>query len=122
MTAVIKTHAPNGFKKWNPSAKCIIQIPKVPIGLHEWWSCDGHNKLYKIGFLAYGFVDDATGKWLAGWIIPSNQFEMIVGYLYLCVIEKYGGRFSMISNNIVCQQVCAPHVRNSSPAHDGLQI
>ena len=69
--------------------KHIIWIPKVPIGIHEHWSCDGHDKLYKIGFPAYAFVDNAMGKWLAGWIVPSNWFRMIVGCLYLCVVKKY---------------------------------
>lgn len=90
---VMKTHAPDGFEKRNPSARRIMRFPKVPVGIHERWSCDGHDKLYKIGFPAYGFVDDATGKWLYGQIVPSNRFGVIIGYLFLCCVEKFGGKF-----------------------------
>lgn len=93
----MKTHAPDGFEKRNPSARQIIRSPKVPIGIHDRWSCDGHDKLYKIGFPAYGFVDDATGKWLYGKIVPSNRFGTIVGYLFLCCVEEYGGEFLITS-------------------------
>lgn len=78
-----------GFQLHEPSAKKIHCIRKNPVGIHECWSGDRHNKLYKIGF---PIVDDATGKWLAGWVIPSNRLGFIIGYLYLCTVEKYGGK------------------------------
>lgn len=87
----MKTHAPTGFEKRNPGSRKILRSKKVPLGIHEWWSADGHDKLYKIGFPVYGFVDDATGKWLDAWVVPSNRFGTIIGYLFLCCVEKYGG-------------------------------
>jgi hypothetical protein len=87
----MKTHAPQGFEKRNPSSRKIIRTKKVPLGIHERWSCDGHDKLYKIGFPVYAFVDDATGKWLDARVVPSNRFGVVIGYLFLCCVEKYGG-------------------------------
>ncbi|KAJ6553452.1 hypothetical protein B0H10DRAFT_2202016 [Mycena sp. CBHHK59/15] len=55
------------------------------------WSCDGHDKLYKIGFPIWSIVDDATSKILKGWVVPSNRLGEIIGYLYLCLVEEYGG-------------------------------
>jgi hypothetical protein len=91
ISEIMHTHAPEGFSKRDPTAKKIFRVPKVPIGIHERWSCDGHDKLYKIGFPVYAFVDDATSKWLGAWIVPSNRLGHVIGYLFLCVVEKYGG-------------------------------
>ena len=88
---VMKLHAPEGFERRNPGSRKIVHTLKVPIGIHERWSCDRHDKLYKIGFPVYGIVDDGTGKWLDAWVVPSNRFETVIGYLFLCCVEKYGG-------------------------------
>jgi hypothetical protein len=53
-------HDPDGFEKRDPTSKKILRFPKIPIGIHERWSCDGHDKLYKIGFPVWAIVDDAT--------------------------------------------------------------
>ncbi|KAG6836604.1 hypothetical protein H0H93_006154 [Arthromyces matolae] len=87
----MRAHRPEGFDRRNPTARKILRHPKVPTGIHERWSCDGHDKLYKIGFPIYGFVDEATGLWLYADIAPSNRQNIIVGYLFLCCIEKWGG-------------------------------
>lgn len=86
------THDPHAFDLREPTAKKIMRVRKVPIGIHERWAGDGHDKLYKIGFPAWGVVDDATGKWLGAWIVPSNRMANIVAYLFLCIVEKYGGQ------------------------------
>ncbi|KAF8812040.1 hypothetical protein BYT27DRAFT_7221251 [Phlegmacium glaucopus] len=64
---------------------------KNPVGIHERWSGDGHDKLNSIGFPIWAVVDDATSKWLGGWVVPSNRLGTIIGYLYLCLVEKFGG-------------------------------
>ena len=92
---IMHTHDPDGFKKQHPSAKKIFRVPKVPIGIHERWAGDGHDKLYKIGFPIWAIVDDATGKWLGAWVVPSNRLNVIVVYLFLCCVEKYGGESPM---------------------------
>ncbi|KAI0694409.1 hypothetical protein BC835DRAFT_1218090, partial [Cytidiella melzeri] len=39
----------------------------------------------------WAVVDDATGKRLGGWVVPSNWMGYIVVYCFLCLIETYGG-------------------------------
>ncbi|KAF8445060.1 hypothetical protein L210DRAFT_3611184 [Boletus edulis BED1] len=75
---VMHMHAPEGFDK-------------LPVGIHERWAGDGHDKLYKIGFAIWAVVDDATSRWLGAWVVPSNRMGEIVAYLFLCLVEKYGG-------------------------------
>jgi len=88
---VMHTHDDEGFGFHSPSSKKTFRVKKFPIGIHEHWAGDGHDKLYKIGFPVWAVVDDATGKWLGAWIIPSNRMGHIIGYLFLCLIEKFGG-------------------------------
>jgi len=52
-------HAAEGFDLQESMVKKILRTPKVPIGIHERWSGDGHDKLYSIGFLVWSVVDDA---------------------------------------------------------------
>jgi hypothetical protein len=77
----------------NPTSRQIVHTPKVPLGVHKQWSCDGHDKLYRIGFPVYGFVDNTTGAWLDAWVVLSNCLGHIIAYLFLCVVEKYGSKF-----------------------------
>ena len=84
-------HDDDGFKHRDPTSKKVLRFPKVPIGIHERWAGDGHDKLYKIGFPIWAIVDDATGKWLGAWVVPSNRMGEIVAYLFLCCVEEYGG-------------------------------
>jgi hypothetical protein len=96
VSEVMHTHAPEGFALRDPTAKKIFRVPKVPIGIHERWAGDGHDKLYKIGFPIWAVVDDATGKWLGAWVVPSNRMAKIIAYLFLCLVEKYEGTCSCI--------------------------
>ncbi|KAF8639055.1 hypothetical protein AX17_001751 [Amanita inopinata Kibby_2008] len=91
VSEVMHTHDDSGFQFRDPSAKKIFRVQKVPIGIHERWSGDGHDKLYKIGFPIWAVVDDATGKWLGAWVVPSNRMGHIIGYLFLCLVETLGG-------------------------------
>lgn len=91
VSEVMHTHDHSGFEKRDPSSKKIMRSKKVPIGIHERWSADGHDKLYRIGFPIWAIVDDATGKWLGAWVVPSNRMGHIVAYLFLCAVERYGG-------------------------------
>ncbi|KAF8164040.1 hypothetical protein K438DRAFT_1775735 [Mycena galopus ATCC 62051] len=53
--------------------------------------CDGHDKLYKIGFPIWMMVDDVTDKILKAWVVPSNRMGDVIAYLFLCLVEEYGG-------------------------------
>ena len=92
ISAVMHLHDTEGFDSRDPAAKKIIRVPKAPIGIHERWAGDGHDKLYSIGFPIWAVVDDATSKWLGGWVVPSNRMGAVVAYLFLCLVEKYGGK------------------------------
>jgi hypothetical protein len=87
---------PNGFEDRDPGSKKILRIPKVPIGIHERWSGDGHDKLYSIGFPIWAVVDEATSRWLDGWVVPSNRLANVIGYLFLDLVERFGGNFLYI--------------------------
>ncbi|KAK7434314.1 hypothetical protein VKT23_020264 [Stygiomarasmius scandens] len=50
-----------------------------------------HDKLYSIGFPIWAVVDDATGKYLDAWVVPSNRLATIVAYCFLSLVVKYGG-------------------------------
>lgn len=86
------THDKSAFDSREPDAKRVNRVPKHPIGIHERWAGDGHDKLYKIGFPIWAMVDDATGKWLGAWVVPSNRMGEVVAYLFLCLVEKYKGQ------------------------------
>ncbi|KAF7346248.1 hypothetical protein MSAN_01851900 [Mycena sanguinolenta] len=88
---IMQTHNPDGFAAREPTAKKIFRVQKFPLGIHERWSGDGHDKLYKIGFPIWMLVDDATGKILKAWVVPSNRMGDIIAYLFLCLAEEYGG-------------------------------
>ncbi|KAM6499101.1 hypothetical protein JOM56_004609 [Amanita muscaria] len=91
VSKVMHTHDGDAFAGREPTAKRIFRVKKYPIGIHEHWAADGHDKLYKIGFPIWAIVDDATGKWLGAWVVPSNRTGNIIAYLWLCTVEKYGG-------------------------------
>lgn len=84
-------HSPEGFGLREPTAKTIYRSKKQPVGIHERWSGDGHDKLYKIGFPIWAVVDDAVGYRLGAWVVPSNRMGHIVAYLFLCLVEEYEG-------------------------------
>jgi hypothetical protein len=84
-------HDPQGFDLRGPTSKQIHQFPKVPLGIHERWSADGHDKLNHIGFQVWAIVDDATTRFLDAWVVPSNRHGHTLGYLFLCLVEKFGG-------------------------------
>jgi hypothetical protein len=84
---------PEGFENREPGSKKVLRFPKVPIGIHERWSGDGHDKLYSIGFPIWAVVDEATSKWLGGWVVPSNRLAHVIGYLFLDLVERFGGKF-----------------------------
>ena len=92
---IMHLHDSEGFQLQDPYGKCVLQFPKHPIGICKRWSGDGHNKLYKIGFPVWAMADDATGCWIGVWIVPSNHMGEIIAYLFLCLVEKYGGEFSI---------------------------
>ena len=87
------THDHEGFSFHDPSSKKTFQVRKFPIGIHKHWAGNGHDKLYKIGFPVWAIVDDATGKWLGAWVIPSSRMGHIIGYLFLCLLELLSGVF-----------------------------
>ena len=92
ISEVMHTHDREAFATREPTAKRIHRVKKHPIGIHQRWSADGHDKLYKIGFPIWAIVDDATSKWLGAWVVPSNRMGNVVAYLWLYAVEKYGGK------------------------------
>ena len=95
------THDREAFATREPTAKCIHRVKKHPIGIHQRWSADGHDKLYKIGFPIWAIVDDATGKWLGAWVVPSNRMGNVVAYLWLCAVQKYGGKWIFVLLQVI---------------------
>ena len=104
-------HNQGAFDNRNPRNKKIIRIQKVPVGIHERWAGDGHDKLYCIGFPIWAVVDDATAKWLGAWVVPSNRMGVVVAYLYLILIEKFGG-----------QSFLLPHWWSIDPVISGMAL
>jgi len=94
ISEVMHTHDSEGFEIRQPKSKEIKRVPKFPLGIHQRWSADGHDKLNKIGFPIYAIVDDATSKWLGAWVVPNNRMGDVVAYLFLETVEKYGGKSS----------------------------
>ena len=90
---VMLLHEPEELDRRDPGAKKIHRTPIVPVGIHERWSGDGHDKLYKIGFPIWAVADFATGNTLGAWVLPSNRFAVLVAYLFLTLVEKYKGSF-----------------------------
>jgi hypothetical protein len=91
VSEVMHNHDGNAFALRDPTTKHILRVKKFPIGIHARWAADGHDKLYKIGFPIWAIIEDATGKWLGGWVVPSNRTGNVVAYLWLCTVEKHGG-------------------------------
>ncbi|KIJ30748.1 hypothetical protein M422DRAFT_267689 [Sphaerobolus stellatus SS14] len=82
---------PEGFQLRDPTAKRIKRRALVNVGIHEEWSGDGHDKLKRIGLAIYGIRDVWSGKWLGLWVIPDNRLKDVVAYLWLSLVEEYGG-------------------------------
>ncbi len=89
---IMHLYAPEGFERREPGARRILRVQKAPIGIHERWAADGHDKLYSIGFPIWAIVDDATGKWLGAYVVPSNRLGNIITYLFLDTVERFGGK------------------------------
>jgi hypothetical protein len=113
-------HDHDAFGGREPVAKRIHRVPKHPIGIHERWSGDGHDKLYKIGFPIWAMVDDATGKWLGAWVVPSNRMGEIVAYLFLCLIEEFEGMFMVCVYVYIILLVACTRTRYASSVYNGL--
>ena len=92
VSRIMHLHDPEGLEYWDPSAKRIHWEPVVAIGIHERWSGDGHDKLYSIGYPVWAVVDFATSKILGAWVVPSNRLGSTIGYLFLCLVERYKGK------------------------------
>lgn len=96
---VMHTYASKGFEQWEPTAKKINQTPKIPLGIHHRWASNSHDKLYKIGFPIWAVVDDATGWYLGGWVVPSNRMTGIVTYCFLILVVKFEGECKLVWEN-----------------------
>ena len=92
-------HDNDGFNKRDPTSKKIFHSLRVPLGIHEQWSGDGHDKLYSISFPIWAVVESGSSKWLGAWVVLSNQTVDTVAYLFLCLVEKLGG--SLISSWLI---------------------
>ena len=90
---VMLQHEPEEFERRDPGTKRIRRTAAVPIGIHERWSGDGHDKLYKIGFPIWAVLDFGSGVYLGAWVLPSNRLAVLAAYLYLSLVIKYRGGF-----------------------------
>ena len=84
VTGTMHTHDPEGFTKRNPTAKRIHREPKVPLGINERWSADGHDKLNSIGFPLYAL-------WMMrrdyGWVSGYYQVTSLAMLLHICTLR-----------------------------------
>ena len=87
---------PEGFQLRDPTSRKIKRRALVNLGIHEEWSGDGHDKLKRYGIAIYGIRDVWSGKWLGLWVIPDNRLKVVVAYLWLSLIEEYGGKFQLL--------------------------
>jgi hypothetical protein len=67
------------------------QINKNPVGIHECWAGDGHDKLYPVGSPIWGVVDDVSSRWLGAWIMLDKHMGSVVASIFLSLIEDIGG-------------------------------
>ncbi|KAJ7214345.1 hypothetical protein GGX14DRAFT_443787 [Mycena pura] len=91
VSEVMHTHDADAFAGRDPTAKEVHRAVLKPSGTHEWWSGDGHDKLKSIGFALWMMVDGATTHVLDGWIVPNNRLNIVIAFLFLCLVEKYKG-------------------------------
>lgn len=98
ISGVMHIHDAEGFLAREPGAATIRRVPKIPLGIHERWSCDGHDKLNAIGFPIWAVVDDGSATWLGAWVVPSNRMGDIIGYLFLCLVLKFRGEIILTNN------------------------
>lgn len=82
-----------GFKARNPTAPKVPRVALIALGIHHHWSCDGHDKLNKIGFPVWGLRDMWSGKWLGLWVVPNNRLKLTIAYLYLSLLVEFGGEY-----------------------------
>lgn len=114
---IMHRHDPEGFARREPTAKRIQRSQKHPLGIHERWAGDGHDKLYSINFPVWAVVDDATTKGLGAWVVPSNRIGIIIAYLFLTLVVVYGGAASnLLSRVSYSSPFCSP----SPPIYDRL--
>jgi hypothetical protein len=97
ISEVMHTFDPKGFDHREPGSKKTVRVKKNPLGIHERWAGDGHDKLYSIGFPIWGVVDDASSRWLGAWVVPSNRMGSVVAYIFLCLVEDIGGELFYLS-------------------------
>ncbi|KAM5544110.1 hypothetical protein V8D89_002296 [Ganoderma adspersum] len=83
---------PDGFSKRAPTSKKKHRVALVVLGPDFEWSCDGHEKLSKLGFPIWGIRDVWSGKWLGLWVVPNNRLKVVVAYLYLSLVRELGGK------------------------------
>ena len=46
ISCIMHVHDEEAFSARAPGVKRVHRVPKAPIGIHERWSGDGHDKLY----------------------------------------------------------------------------
>lgn len=100
---VMHRYYPDGFAQRAPGGKQIRRVAKHPLGPHERWSCDGHDKLNSIGIQIYSIVDDATGKRLGQWVVPNNREKAVIAYLYLSLVLECGSELNLCLVSVPCR-------------------
>jgi len=104
------SHIPELFQASSassPSPSSPVPTPIALAGPNEKWCADHHSKLSKIGMEIYGIRDKASGKWLGLWAIPNERVKQCLAYLYLCVVEAYGGQLDHFVAFLFCFFSCS---------------
>jgi hypothetical protein len=92
--------APEGFLKRQPGSKQqdIARVALVSIGPFHEVSADGHEKLngqaLRMGDISlpiYGYRDKWSGYLLKLLVLPDSRNAAPLAYVYLDLIEEYGG-------------------------------
>lgn len=94
-------HCPEGFQRRHLEAHKVVRVPLTSLGPNDEWSGDGHDKLKKIGMAVYGIRDKASSKWLLLKVMPNNRLNIVVAYLYLCLVEELGGYNKVINHSYI---------------------
>lgn len=96
----MKDSAPGASKLRYPSNKEKIICKNLTAqGIFQELHCDGHEKLATaalrmgpVSIVIYGFREKAAGLVCDLKAVPDARHSVVVGHLYLDVVEEFGGK------------------------------
>lgn len=72
-------------------SKRIRRFPITSRGPNEQWSCDGHDKLERLGFGIYGIRDVYSGYIISMEVLPSNRLAKNIQWVYVTAVLRHNG-------------------------------